>query len=572
MVFGTRNSCSAAIGLTLAVVSGLWIAPARAAEKAASMVIDANSGKVLHDRSGGELRRPASLTKIMTIYLALEAIESGRTSLDTKVTVSARAAAAAPSKLGLKPGAKITLSDAINALIVKSANDMAVAVAEHLAGSEPAFARLMTERARAMGMQRTVFRNASGLPNDEQVTTAREMLMLAMRLQDDFPQHYRRFSMRSFTYAGTTHRSHNSLLGTFAGVDGMKTGYTRASGFNLISSFRAGKKHVVAVVMGGISASARDAHMRMLLAQAIDQASTTRTRKSSPMLVAEARPVSKAPAAKSQAHITAAQKKIASPPEGRPVPVPLPARRPQPPPNQDADRLSLADTIAAAPGAPVNIAKVKTVPVLQPSPSSQAAPSQFAEAQQQVVEPQGDIETLARVEDTLRPSFSALRAELAARDDAANAAPEYAAAIDAPHSTDVAEVHETIIPKLDGSVRQGRAPSTLEAQMARLEGRPTFATASAGSASFETAASAPGGYAVQIGVYSTPADAARALERTTAAAGQILAAGTPVTLPLTSGGRQLYRARFAGFDSRSATSACNALRQISLDCFVARTN
>jgi len=242
----------------------------------AAFVIDANTGAVLHANSSDSLRHPASLTKIMTLYLLFERLEAGKIKLDTPLTVSARAASQAPSKLGLKPGQTISVEDAIKALVTKSANDIAVVVAEALAGDENEFARLMTRKARALGMSQTVYRNASGLPDPDQVTTAREQALLGRAVQDRFPRYYRYFATHAFHYNGRAMRNHNKLLG-ISGVDGIKTGYTHASGFNLVSSMKRGGRHVVAVVLGGRSGGARDAHMRELIGKYIEVAAAKRT-------------------------------------------------------------------------------------------------------------------------------------------------------------------------------------------------------------------------------------------------------------------------------------------------------
>ncbi|MCB1527600.1 MAG: D-alanyl-D-alanine carboxypeptidase, partial [Hyphomicrobiaceae bacterium] len=274
----------------LAAVTLLFIAPqsACAETKHAAMVIDANTGKVLYKSHADEPRYPASLTKMMTLYMTFELVERKRLKYSDRITISAQAAAQPPSKLDLKPGETITVRNAVLALVTKSANDIAVALAEHIGGSETNFARLMTQKARAMGMTKTTFRNASGLPNASQLTTARDMLTLALRLQDDFPEHYKLFRTRSFTFEGKEYRNHNTLLRSFAGTDGIKTGYIRASGFNLVSSVRRGDKHLVAAVFGGKTARRRNATMRAILTNALSKASNRKTRKpaGSPMLVA----------------------------------------------------------------------------------------------------------------------------------------------------------------------------------------------------------------------------------------------------------------------------------------------
>src|SRR5215207_2749923 len=181
--------------------------------------------------------------------------------------VSEYASEQAPTKLGLKPGQTLRVEDAIKGLVTRSANDAAVVIAETIGGSESDFARLMTRKARALGMSKTTYRNASGLPNDEQLTTARDQATLGRAIQDRFPRYYRYFSTSVFAYRGQSIRNHNRLLGNVEGVDGIKTGYTRASGFNLVTSMRRGDRHVVAVVLGGTSGGARDARMRTLVEQ-----------------------------------------------------------------------------------------------------------------------------------------------------------------------------------------------------------------------------------------------------------------------------------------------------------------
>jgi D-alanyl-D-alanine carboxypeptidase len=242
-----------------------------------SIVVDANSGAVLQATSADSLRHPASLTKIMTLYLLFERLEAGKIKMSSEMEVSAHAAAQAPSKLGLKPGQTIEVETAIRAIVTKSANDVAVVVAEALGGSEENFAKVMTAKARALGMTHTVYRDASGLPNDEQITTARDMTILARATQDRFPQYYHYFATRTFKYRGEEMRNHNHLLGRVAGVDGMKTGYIHDSGFNIVISMRRGGRHLIAVVFGGRSASARDARVESLLDDTIQLASVKRT-------------------------------------------------------------------------------------------------------------------------------------------------------------------------------------------------------------------------------------------------------------------------------------------------------
>jgi D-alanyl-D-alanine carboxypeptidase len=243
----------------------------------AAIVIDDKSGAVLHEVSADEPRHPASLTKIMTLYLLFDELEAGRLKLDTPLPVSTRASVQNPTKLGLKPNQTINVEDAIKGLVTKSANDAAVVVGEAIAGSEEEFAARMTAKARALGMAGTTYVNASGLPAEAQITTARDQALLGRAIQHRFPVYYQYFATPSFKYKGAEMRNHNSLLGNVKGVDGIKTGYTEASGYNLTSSVRREDRHIVAVVLGGTSNGARDARMRQLIEEHIVRAATLRT-------------------------------------------------------------------------------------------------------------------------------------------------------------------------------------------------------------------------------------------------------------------------------------------------------
>ncbi|MGF1462168.1 MAG: serine hydrolase [Maricaulaceae bacterium] len=251
----------------LTILAGFAVATAAQADrvKYASFVIDADSGDVLHARRADELRYPASITKVMTLYMLFDAIEAEKIALDDPIQFSRSAAAQPPSKLGIPAGGSITVEQAIGALVVKSANDVAYAVGETLAGSETAFADGMTRRARALGMTRTRFKNASGLPNPDQVTTARDIARLTAAIRRDFPEHYKRFSMREFRFKGRTYTNHNKLLGRVEGVDGVKTGYINASGFNLAASAKRDGHRIDAVVFGGRTGASRNAHMTELI-------------------------------------------------------------------------------------------------------------------------------------------------------------------------------------------------------------------------------------------------------------------------------------------------------------------
>jgi D-alanyl-D-alanine carboxypeptidase len=331
-----------------AIVFTLASIPSQAAPYA-DIVVDANSGNVLHETNADARRHPASLTKIMTLYLLFEQLEAGKLKLDSQLKVSREAAGQMPTKLGLKSGSTLQVEDAIKGIVTRSANDAAVVVAEAIAGDEDEFARLMTRKAQALGMTRTLYKNASGLPNDDQVTTARDQAALGRAIQERFPRYYKYFSTRSFTFRGQSIGNHNHLLGRVEGVDGIKTGYIGASGFNLVTSVHRGNRYLVAVVLGGSSAGSRDARMRELISDKIAQASTKRT---APMIAEASQPsevkVESAASAKSEAK--AEVKRVAKV-------EPKPESKPETKPEQKAEakaepRFAVASAVSLPPGRP----------------------------------------------------------------------------------------------------------------------------------------------------------------------------------------------------------------------------
>lgn len=249
----------------LALALNLASLPDGHARTVASFVVDADTGKVLHAYRPDTKVYPASLTKIMTLYMTFEALKTGKLKVNQKLTVSREATRTRPSWLALKPGQRITVDQAIRGLVIKSANDAARVLAEAIAGSEAKFAQRMTAKARRIGMKRTVFRNASGLPNRSQVTTARDMSILGLRMIRDFPQYYAYFSQRSFKFGKSTFRNHNRLLTDYPGTDGIKTGFINASGFNLVASVKRYDRRLVGVVIGGRTGKSRNARMIKLL-------------------------------------------------------------------------------------------------------------------------------------------------------------------------------------------------------------------------------------------------------------------------------------------------------------------
>ena len=333
----------------------------------ASIVVDANSGDVMQSTNPDSARHPASLTKVMTLYLLFEKLAAGKIKMTTPLEVSEHAASMAPSKLELKPGQEIAVEDAIKAIVTKSANDVAVVVAEAIGGSETEFAQMMTEKAHALGMKHTSYHNASGLPDDRQITTARDQSILARAIQERFPQYYHYFSTRVFVWHGEAMRNHNHLLGNVPGVDGMKTGYIHDSGFNIITSVRRNGRHIIAVVFGGSTARARDARVEALIDNNINVASVKHTAPAiveadSKIKVASAAPVA-APAAPAPAapKLASASTQIVPEP-GSTAPI----------------KPHLVKTIAVAPGA-TSVASLSPLPSdnrkLAPTPALQKTAS-----------------------------------------------------------------------------------------------------------------------------------------------------------------------------------------------------
>jgi D-alanyl-D-alanine carboxypeptidase len=251
-----RNALPAILLLS-GVFSGASVAQAYS-PPFSSIVLDVNAGQVLHEVDADEFRHPASITKVMTLFLVFEQLRSGALELDTPLRVSLRAAAEPPTKVGVRAGGTIRVEDAIKALVTRSANDVATVIAENLSGSVECFASEMTRKARQIGMDSTVFRNPHGLPDYAQVTTARDLAILALAVQDRFPEYYKYFQTRDFQFNGSSYGNHNRLLGRVEGVDGIKTGFIRASGFNLMTNAKTEDRHVVTIVLGGRTAAHRD--------------------------------------------------------------------------------------------------------------------------------------------------------------------------------------------------------------------------------------------------------------------------------------------------------------------------
>ncbi len=500
----------------------------------ASIVVDANSGKVLQDSDADGLRHPASLTKIMTLYLLFERLDAGKLKLDTPLKVSEHAATQAPSKLGLEPGDTIEVEEAIRAVVTKSANDIAVVIAEALGGDEEEFARLMTSKAHALGMSHTEYRNASGLPDDNQVTTARDLAVLGRAIQDRFPQYYRYFATPSFTYHGNTIRNHNHLLGNVEGVDGIKTGYTQASGFNLVTSLKRGNRRLVAVVLGGRSAGSRDAQMRGLLDQHLAHASERRT---APMIAENATLGDQR--AKPQSFA------LASAPASR----------------TDAAATSAIPTAPAAQGAsdPIKPILVKTIPVRAgttrtaalASAPPQAATLQPADASKpEIVTTRPDPDPQPPIINPQPGVLGVLPASVAAQ----------------PVTVQPSIAQQTIGPPpaaaLQGNNRQALASTAPAAAIARefAPVTPVKAEPAPQPAQVHT------GWLIQVGALEAESEAKARLDLAQSKAHDALARAEAFTETFVKGDKTYYRARFAGFDKDHAEAACKSLKRSDIPC------
>ncbi len=528
----------------------------------AAIVLDANSGNVLHADKADELRHPASLTKIMTLYLLFERLEAGKIRLDTQIPVSEHASIQAPTKLGLKPGDTIAVEDAIEAMVTKSANDAAVAVAEALGGSEREFADMMTAKAHALGMSRTVYHNASGLPNDEQVTTARDQALLGRAIAERFPRYYRYFATPSFTYHGETMRNHNHLLGHVDGMDGIKTGYTEASGFNLVASVRRNNRHIVSVVMGGTSAGARDARMRNLIEEYIVAAAPPRTQVAG---VAGSKTESARKEEPRAARASAAAP--ATSPGSRLAGAARPADGSGPPATYAVASVYDDRAAASAPPASASGSMTRGLPAADPVASGMMAPAPPPSPQA------GEGSREAAATDPIKPiQVKTIKVKMPPAQIAALAppAPAYppphgAPAPVAPHdaSRDGAPPAPAATPQAAAIHEPKRAPvRDLIAETIR-------ATTPPESAAKHAAPAAPpvhSGWIIQVGAFDAEREARERLNTVQAKVGQKLKHASPFTEAVVTGDKTFYRARFAGIQKDEAEAICRQLKRNDIAC------
>ena len=495
------------------------LAAATDPDKDAALIVDGSNGKVLYARNETALRHPASLTKMMTLYLLFDALKARRITMDTQMPVSVHASQQKPTKLSLRPGQTINVDTAIRAIVIRSANDVAVVIAEALGGTESHFAEMMTARARQMGMKDTNYHNASGLPDALQITTATDLAVLAHHLGYDFPQYFPFFSLAGFTYKGVYYPTHDNLIGRYQGADGIKTGYTGASGFNLASSVERDGVHLIGIVMGGRTAVRRDTEMMHLLDTqfaAIDGNPSMVARAPVPwqsVAMATPPPVTLAPAAGNQFAALSAM--------------------PQTPAADDED----AAEARRAPDEHFSVIHAEA-PQLAAAPTqaqSAATPSPALAALPAVPAVQARTQAPA-IRPTARPEFAA--------------APTVAVASPGPRPQQPNDVKPAValnhpVPALRPDVGEGDVD--------------------------QPGVTVPGhNWTIQIGAYADQALAKAELASYAQKAQDVLGQAARIVAPITKAdGHTLYRARFGLYAEREARQVCDRLTQRGQTCFAA---
>lgn len=495
--------------ISISITTGAYAA---ANPKYAAIVINGYTEEVLFSSNADARRYPASLTKIMTLYLLFDALERGDVKLDTKMRVSKRAAGQAPSKLGLKAGSTIIVEHAIKVLVVRSANDVAVVIAEHLGKTESQFAQIMTRKAKALGMNGTQFRNASGLPNRQQYSTARDMARLGFRLISDHPKYYPYFSTKSIRWGGKTYKTHNEVLKNFSGTDGIKTGYIRASGFNLVTSTKRNGYHLIGVVFGGRTTKTRDAHMRKILNEQFARIN-------------------------------------ADPSLGRRyVVIPSPVHKPVPgqdliatarPAGSQMAAASRAEATSDAPAQPSQDRNVRTASQLLPIVEDNKPP---VEDEVAAVSPDERATTASTTTASVPGNSKDPIGDLIAAEEAGILG---------------------VLPasKLPGSV----APTANDGKSFMASTMPNRSVTSAG---IERRLSDPDAYyGVQIGVFGLEDVAVQRLNAAATRAPEILQNVILAVVPVEVDNRTIYRARIGPYREVEAESACGVLQQRGVSCF-----
>ncbi|HUO91950.1 MAG TPA: D-alanyl-D-alanine carboxypeptidase [Rhizomicrobium sp.] len=501
-------------------------------DKDAALVLDGATGKVLYSRNADATRHPASLTKMMTLYLLFEQLKNGQMTLATPLPVSEHAAIQHRTKLYLRPGTTIPVESAIRAIVVCSANDVAVAIAEAIGGSEEHFAQMMTEKARELGMTHTFYHNASGLPDDLQVTTANDLGILARHLAYDFPQYFPYFSTETFTWHGETHRSTDHLLGVYQGADGIKTGYTGGSGFNLVSSVVRGGAHVIAVVMGGRTAHRRDVAMMHMLDATFAQINRN------PTLVARNTVPWQSVAQTTQTTPVIAGFQIA-------------AAGAMPHPAQDPD---VSHAVLAADPDDEDAAESRVDPddiPIGPAPSApQTRPLATAAAQQPAPPP---------------PAAAPTRTAMAA--------PVRVIAVQGKEQTVKAEgpVPPQPLPRPESPAPQAVMLAAYHPQ-AMLNAAPKTKAAAASNAAGMGLSryAATHDWTIQIGAFADETSAKAQLSAYAERSMDVLGQASRIVAPFQSvDGHTLYRARFGPFEEREAREVCEKLTERGQTCFAA---
>ncbi len=513
------------IGLVALFVLALGAPVWAAAPKEAALVMDVYSGQVLYARNADESRYPASLTKVMTLYLLFEKLQASDVTLKSRITMTQRGAGMPPSKLGLRAGETISVEDAILALVTRSANDVASATGAYIAGTEDDFAVLMTKKARELGMARTTYKNASGLPNSAQKTTARDQATLAKRIRSDFPQYYHYFSTEYFAWGKARIRNHNRLLGEYKGTTGLKTGYTNASGFNLTATVERDDKFLIGVVMGGKQAKTRDAHMIEILDRAFPRAVAMKN--GNTLMAANAGPAPKPivrPLGLAPQEDRAALLQLASSLEDERDP--------------DEETYAQGDLSADVP-APVEMAAlvaptqqpvIQSLPVVQP------------------ISPPENAKAAAPVDSVTAYAVAALRS---AEGPVRQAGREIGNFLVAPANASISP--EAAANPLLRTTANDPARREPPASLSWRDGNPLIPE---------------GTWIIQIGAYAEQSDAVDSIRKAMRAAPAELGDAVPVTIPVkTANNRTLYRSRFGGFDGENAAkNACGRLARQAIQC------
>ena len=501
----------------------------------ASIIVDANTGKTLEATNETSPRHPASVTKVMTLYLLFEQLEKGKLQLDSEIPISAHAAAQSPSKLGLRPGSTIEVEDAIKAIVTKSANDIAVAIAEAVGGDEDTFAELMTRRAHSLGMNGTTYRNASGLPNPQQITTARDLAILGRAIQDRFPKYYRYFATRTFYFGGRAMPNHNHLLGRVEGMDGIKTGYTAASGFNLLTSVKRDGRYIIGVVLGGRSGGQRDHIMAGLIEANLGDASARRTA----VAVTEQDAIDVRPSSRI---------------------------------------MEAAPDVDEAPRKPVAPRVEARAPLLAPM-DVKPEPRRTETASLNLAVPAAPIGKLNnRVDDKPRPAFVTV-ARPAEQEHADVATGRAARRVSNDGSTGRAMAYAANATSTPSSLRWVEGPSARSAGHAEehkpaknisevAKGERTVVEPKANAEKIALVRPSQTGWMIQIGATEDAEKAHDLLARAKARAA--LGTARPFTEKVQKGGGTLWRARFAGLEENSAEAACRSLKKSGFSCFATR--